>query len=133
MKKVTMNGRNDALLYGLKRNSFGEGEKVEFRVPVMTDCSIDIISDEVLITKEYEGSSIKCSFLMPDKDVDVSVGFRSNMMNPNYRPFPLPVNVNGDPSEKKTCEARKCPACGEINTHKYKFCTECGSPLEAQK
>ncbi len=133
MKKVTMNGRNDALLYGLKRNSFNEGEKVEFRVPVMTDCSIDIISDEVLITQEYEGGSIKCSFLMPDKDVDVSVGFRSSMMNPNFRPLPFKMNTNGNGTEKVTREARKCPACGEINTHGYRFCTECGSPLEAQK
>ena len=131
MKNLTINGKSDLSFYGLQRNTFDEGEKVEFSLPFMTDCNMYVTSNATRIERNCEGGTIKCSFIMPDKDVSVDVSFENNMMNKNRSPLTF-MSMGGFMAGGMTftqCEPRKCPVCGEINTHRYTFCTECGSKL----
>ena len=122
MKHKVKIGR-DNKFYGLKKDTYKEGEKVTFYIMVASDMSYYITSEQVKINNEYRNdySKVYYSFIMSDEDVVVDIDSRNDMtcLNNDYNP---------EIKKEKPLDNNKryCKDCGlELNPG-IKFCPECG-------
>lgn len=123
---VDIDGKNR--FYGLMRNMFAPGETVEFLVPIAMDLNYNITSDSADIIRRGMGldGRLRCCFIMPERDVKVSISTYGSMTAPDQMPEP----PEGDaPAEDAAQDGRRCPDCHATVGEGKKFCPECGCKL----
>ena len=145
MFKVLVNGRQSEFFC---KGEYEAGDTVELRIPLMTDVSTRVTSDDVdLGRSEVVGGSLFYRFVMPEHDVDVSFTHYGGMMrDPTVKPamgmmgmgMSMGISmssVNGkmndvtaDERENDNSVPKFCPECG-AKTNGGKFCAECGYKL----
>lgn len=133
--KVNIDGNNK--FYGLDREFFEEGERVDFQVVFMTDTSTSVRTDDVNLIQDPFDRCYHYHFIMPNHDVNVTVTMKSMMA---YEPLePLPFGMMGmnmsmyqqtPVAEVDENNCLICPMCGYKNSENNKFCGECGTPLK---
>ena len=119
MKYKVKIGR-DNKFYGLKKDTYKEGDKVTFYIMVASDMNYYVTSNEVKISIENsnEYSKVYYSFIMPNKDVYVDIETKNDMTC---------LNIIEDKKEIIRDENKKyCQDCGLELEPNIKFCPECG-------
>ena len=108
----------DNSFYGLKKETYNEGEKVTFYIMVASDMNYYVTSKQVKINIEdsNEYSKVYYSFIMPDEDVIVDIETKNDMTCLNI------------PQEELIRDKNKkyCKDCGLELEPSLKFCPECG-------
>ena len=117
MKYKVKIGR-DNKFYGLKKDTYKEGDKVTFYIMVASDMNYYVTSNEVKISIEdsNEYSKVYYSFIMPNKDVYVDIETKNDMTCLN-----IPKKEIIRDENKKYCQD-----CGLELDPNIKFCPECG-------
>ena len=117
MKHKVIIGR-DNKFYGLKKDTYKEGEKITFYIMVASDMNYYVTSDQVKLNNEEsnEYSKIYYSFIMPNEDVIVNIETKNNMTCLNIPEKEIIKNPN-----KKYCKD-----CGLELEPSIKYCPECG-------
>lgn len=106
--------------YGLKKDTYKVGDKVTFYIMVASDMNYYVTSNEVKINIEDsdEYSKVYYSFIMPNKDVYVSIETKNDMTCLN--------NLEENKEIIKDNNQRYCKDCGLELEVGIKFCPECG-------
>ena len=120
---------DDNRLYGLDRDLFEEGERVEFCVMFATDTDYAVGSDQadVKLDRVEDGYKGIYCFTMPDEDVKVTVSSRNSM---TFDPDAADRKRLHKQGSFKNRNGVFCPDCGAEVTEDLKFCPNCGHKLK---
>ena len=117
MKHKVIIGRDNSF-YGLKKETYKEGEKVTFYIMIASDTNYYVTSNQVdfKIEDSNDYSKIYYSFIMPNEDVIVNIETKNDMTCLN-----IPKKEIIKDGSKKYCKD-----CGLELEPGIKFCPECG-------
>ncbi len=153
--KVKIGEHGDGSFYGLNKEEYEPGERVDFFLPRVSDADCRVFSDQVVVKSDSEKSRTAGSccyyFIMPEADVFIDYAIEFSMAyNPNSAPPAMGmmgmmagadmatmqkmmmqqagcVPENTQPADNGT--PKYCPECGCKNTSAAKFCGACGNKL----
>lgn len=133
MYKVDIDGNNK--LHGCNREMFLPGEKVIFKVPLLTDVDTNVTSNGVVrLESDCKGNY---EFIMPEQDVKIEITISGGMTSMIQGPVTMGSMGMG---MKNMCmlnqttmpptagqKVKYCPNCGAAVIESAKFCAECGN------